>query len=190
MRTFATLFIIALTPTAMPAQTGNDSSGRPKQVRVRLELGLAIARMSSGGASASSVGPVVGGQVAVVSSRSSDVTLEVLAQPFRVQNPNRDEAYRAVYGMFGWQKGGAGPGRTYFRPSLGLVYRPWSGTDVWVSSETSVALGLAVGREDARSSGIPLVTEAFVLISGADELATMLIGATLGVPSARRCTTR
>lgn len=184
MRVFAGLLVGVLS-TAATGQSA-DSAVSGARARVRLGLGLGTASMSSGGVSGSSFGPLIGGQVSFVTSRTCDFAMEVLAQPFRVQNPNRDEAFRAYHIMVGWQFGSASQDRLYIRPSVGMVHRPWSGTDVWVSSESSIALGVAIGVEQGYVGRIPLVTEAFVLLSGGDELSTTLIGTTLNASSARR----
>lgn len=151
----------------------------PGAARLRIGAGFGASSMSSGGASGSAAGLLVGLQASFVTSPRSDVSFEVLAQPFRVQNPNRDEAFRAYYFMLGVQAGGRTAERVYLRPALGLVYRPWTGTDVWVASETSVALGVAGGFEFEPSWHWPIALEVFVLGSGADELSTSLLGISL-----------
>lgn len=195
MRTLAGLLLLAIpTSLAIPAvaaaQATDSSAASEDQVRFRIGGGIGTASLSSGGASASSAGAVFGAQVAIVRSPTSDLTIDVLAQPFRVQNPNRDEAYRATFIMFGWQPGSAGQTRVYGRPALGLVVRPWTGTDVFVASEMSIGLGFAFGVENTRPKGTPLAVEWFALLSGADELGTTLIGVTVSVSTARRRATR
>lgn len=183
MRVLGLLFTVTL-PLAASAQP--DSS--PSRDDTRLRIGLAVGRasLSSGGQSAASVGPLLDAQLALRRSERTDIVLNFLAQPFRVQNPNRDEAYRAYHLMLGWQMGSSGFERVYVRPSIGVVHRPWSGTDVWVSSETSIVLGLAGGREAFRTSRPSVVIEGFALLSGAQELGTTLIGVTVAASSGRR----
>ena len=109
-------------------------------------------------------------------STRTDLTVDVAAQPFKAQNPVADEAFRAVYGLAGVQVGVGRSRRVYLRPELGLVFRSWSGSQVFVSSETSLAAGLGVGGEIPVGRAVGLAPEAFVCVSGAEELSTVLVG--------------
>jgi hypothetical protein len=62
-----------------------------------------------------------------------------------------------------------------------LVFRSWSGSEVFVSSETSLAGGLGIGGEIPVGRALGIVAEAFARFSGAEELSTALVGLGLSV---------
>lgn len=70
--------------------------------------------------------------------------VEAEGQPFRVENPVRDEAFRAVYVLASFQAGLLG---LYVRPGVGLAALFFTGDDVAVDNEMGVALGVSGGYE-------------------------------------------
>jgi len=119
---------------------------------------------------------LLAGQLGIAISPATDLTLGAVFQPYTAQNPVADEAYKGVYTLAGLQVGLGETHRVYLRPELGVVFRSWSGADVFVSSETSLAVGLAFGREWPLGSKTGLAVEGFFRLSGADELFTNLVG--------------
>jgi hypothetical protein len=146
--------------------------------KVQLQAGVApaLARTSVGGETSTDAGPLLTGQVGIPVSTRSHLTIGVVFQPFKAHNPVADERYSGVYSLAGLQVGLGQTRRFHVRPELGLVFRSWSGTEVFVSSETALALGLAFGREWPLGRKMGLAVEGFARLSGADELATVLLG--------------
>jgi hypothetical protein len=145
-------------------------------LHLRIGAGIALARTSVGGETSSELGPLLNGQVGIAISPPVDLTLGVTLQPFKADNPVRSEAYTSVYTLAGVQIALGKARRLHFRPELGLVFRSWSGTDVFVSSETSLAAGLAFGHEWTVGRNMGVTVEGFGRLSGADELSTSLLG--------------
>ena len=146
--------------------------------KVQLQAGVApaLARTSVGGETSTDAGPLLTGQVGIPVSTRSHLTLGVVFQPFKAHNPVIDEQFTAVYSLAGLELGLGQSRRFHVRPELGLVFRSWSGSEVFVSSETALALGLAFGREWPLGRKMGLVVEGFARLSGADELSTILLG--------------
>ena len=170
---FHPIVSIALVSVAV-AQVEAQENDRP--VRLRVGAGVALARTSVGGEAGADVGPLLNGQLGVAVSPAIDLTVGAAFQPFKADNPVADEAYTAVYTLAGLQIGLGETDRLYFRPELGLVFRSWSGSEVFVSSETSLAVGLALGREWPLGRKTGLAIEGFFRLAGADELSTNLLG--------------
>jgi hypothetical protein len=124
----------------------------------------------------SDFGPLLSGQLGFAISSGSHLTLGATFQPFKAHNPVADEAFTAVYTLAAVQLGFGKTRRTYLRPELGVVFRSWSGSEVFVDSETSLAAGLAFGREWPLGRKMGLAIESFIRLSGADELSTTMIG--------------
>lgn len=161
--------------------TSGVAQARPGRVEARAGVALAVASTSVGGHSSTDAGAVFSGQLGLVLSGRSEVTLDVAFQPFTAQNPVRSEAYTARYAILGFQVGLGESRRTYIRPELGVVSRSWSGDDVWVSSDTGPVLGIAVGHEGAVGPRLGLASELFLRLSGGDELGTALWGLSLSL---------
>jgi hypothetical protein len=160
-------------------------------VQLRAGAALGLARTSVGGETSTDIGPLLTGQLGVALSSRTDLTVAVAVQPFKARNPVKDEAFTAVYSLAGVQLGLGPQRRLYLRPELGLVFRSWSGSEVFVPSETSLAAGLALGREWPLSEKLGLAVEGSVRLSGADELSTTLLGLGLSlVPVGARPRTR
>jgi hypothetical protein len=157
------------------------AQARRSSVEVRGGAALGIASTSVGGRSSTDLGPLLTAQLGLVLSTRTDLTGDFVVQAFEAQNPVRDEAFTAVHTLLGVQVGLGELRRVYLRPELGLVFRSWSGADVFVSSETSPAVGFALGGEVALSASLGLVPEIFVRLSGADELSTALWGLAISV---------
>jgi hypothetical protein len=153
-----------------------DAQTQRSTVQLRAGAALGLARTSVAGETSTDVGPLLTGQLGVALSGRTDLTLALVVQPFKAQNPVLDEAYTGVYSLAGLQLGLGNQRRLYLRPELGLVFRSWSGSQVFTPSETSLAVGLALGREWPLSEKLGLAVEGSVRLSGADELSTTLVG--------------
>jgi hypothetical protein len=183
----ALLLFVAAVPTAgagaqdeslRAAQFGRVE-GRRSSVELKAGAALALATTAVGSETGTDVGPLFSGVLGLPLSHRTDLTAEVSWQPFKAHNPVADEAFRAVYGLAGVQVSLGSAWRVYVRPSLGVVVRSWSGSQVFVGSETSLAAALAIGAEFPAGQGLRVAPEAFARLSGAEELSTGLYG--LGV---------
>jgi hypothetical protein len=161
---------------SVASATTLHAQDRGGAVQLRAGAALGIARTSVAGETSTDAGPLLIGQLGVALSGRNDLTLALAVQPFKAQNPVLDEAYTAVYSLAGLQLGLGNQRRLYLRPELGLVFRSWSGSQVFTPSETSLAVGLALGREWPLSEKLGLAVEGSVRLSGADELSTTLVG--------------
>jgi hypothetical protein len=72
------------------------------------------------------------------------VLVEAEGQPFKVQNPARDEAFRGVYVLGAFQAGLLG---LYVRPGAGIGALFFSGEDIAVDNEVGPAVGISAGYE-------------------------------------------
>ena len=173
------------------APSSTTAQARRGSVEVRAGMALGIASTSVGGRSSTEAGPLFNGQFGLVLSSRTDITADFIVQPYKAQNPVADEGFAAIYSLLGAQIGLGGLYRTYLRPELGVVFRSWSGTEVFVSSETGLVAGVAVGREIPLGPTLGLTPEVFVRVSGADELSTPLFGLAISViPVGARTRTR
>ena len=173
---FGRLFLTAGIACGVATAATLHAQARRSPVQLRAGAALGVATTSVGGGKSTKVGPLLTGQFGVALSGRTDLTLELAVQPFKAQNPVRDEAFTAVYTLAGVQVGFGDRRRIYLRPELGLVFRSWSGTSVVVPSETGLAVGLGIGREWPLGAKLGLAAEGFVRLSGADELSTTLVG--------------
>jgi hypothetical protein len=144
--------------------------------QARVGAAIALTRTSVGGETSTDFTPLLTGQFGAAVSDGTDLVVELAVQPFKAQNPVADEAFTAVYALAGVQLGLGESRRLYLRPELGLVFRSWSGSEVFVESETALAAGLAAGREWPIGGRLGLAVEGFLRFSGADELSTILLG--------------
>ena len=159
----------AVTVTALHAQA------RRGVAQARVGVAIALTRTSVGGETSTDFTPLLAGQLGAAVSDGTDLVVELAVQPFKAQNPVRDEAFTGVYTLAGVQVGFGESRRVYLRPELGLVFRSWSGSSVFVPSETGLAVGLGIGREWPLGAKLGLAVEGFVRLSGADELSTTLL---------------
>ncbi len=132
----------------------------------------------------SEFGFTIGGQIWAPLSNSVAVVLEGSLQPNRLENPVIDEAFRAFYLQVGPE---ISFGRSYLRPSLGLVWRIWSYKQRYEETETGFVLGIAFGRERSLGNRFHMSPELIVRLSVAEGLATWVLG--LQVPFGRRSRT-
>ena len=144
-------------------------------------MALGIASTSVSGRSSTDAGPLFNGQLGLVLSSRTDLTADLSVQPYKAQNPVRDEGFTAIYGLLGAQIGLGTLYRSYLRPELGVAFRSWSGSDVFVSSDAGPVAGLAFGREIPIGATLGLVPELFVRVSGGDGLSTTLFGLAISV---------
>ncbi len=142
---------------------------------VRVGAGLGVTRGGTTVGRQSSDRVAMGGNALLRFGRSVRWGLEVDVQPYRIDNPVRQESFRSTYVLPSVELGAqAGP---YLRLGVGGAHRSWSGPDVWVSSELSPAAGLAVGHEFKVAPNVSLSPEAFGRVSVGDEITTRLYGA-------------
>ena len=158
-----------------------SAQARDGPVELRAGAALGWASTSVAGETSTNLGPLLTGQLGYALSTRTDLTLDVAVQPFKAQNPVADEAFRGVYTLAGLQVGVGTSRRVYLRPELGLVFRSWSGSQVFVPSETSPAAGLGIGSEIPVGRALGLAAEAWVRLSGAEELSTVLVGVGLAL---------
>jgi hypothetical protein len=158
--------------------TARTLQAQARHTRVQLRAGgaVALARTSVGGATSTDVGPLLSAQLGFAVSHGNYLTLGAGFQPFKAHNPVADEAFTAVHTVAGVQLALGKARRFYLRPEVGAVFRSWSGSEVFVASETSLAVGLAFGREWPVGRKMGLALEGFARFSGADELSTTLMG--------------
>jgi hypothetical protein len=173
--------LLLLLPLMLGAVAPVGAQARSGPVEVRAGAAFGWARTAVAGEASTDVGPLLTGQVGYALSTRTDLTLDLAVQPFKAQNPVADEAFRAGYGLAGIQVGVGRSRRVYLRPEVGLVYRSWSGSQVFKASETSPAAGLGVGGEMPVGRALGLAAEAFVRLSGAEELSTALVGVGLSL---------
>ena len=157
------------------------AQARRGSVELRAGAALGWTRTSVAGEASTDLGPLLTGQVGYALSTRTDLTVDVAVQPFKAHNPVADEAFTAVYSLGGLQVGLGASRRVYLRPEVGLVFRSWSGSEVFVSSDTSLAGGLGIGGEIPVGRALGIVAEAFARFSGAEELSTALVGLGLSV---------
>ncbi|UCC83408.1 MAG: hypothetical protein JSW46_00310 [Gemmatimonadota bacterium] len=169
---------LVLTPQAgLFAQQESVAPGDRAGVALRLVPGVLYAGASFGDESAESSGKFgfsIGGQFSAPMSRSLGFFLEGVWQPTKVENPHDviDEAFSAFYLLGGLQFGGED---AYLRPSVGVVWRSWSGADALEETETGLALGLAIGYEKPLGRLFHMSPELELRVSGAHGLSTYVL---------------
>jgi hypothetical protein len=173
--------LLLVVPIMLGTFASASAQARGGAVELRAGAALGWARTSVAGESSTNFGPLLTGQLGFALSTRTDLTVDVAVQSFKAQNPVADEAFRGVYTLAGLQIGLITSRRVYLRPELGLVFRSWSGSQVFVSSETSPAAGLGIGGEIPIGRGLGLAPETFVRLSGAEELSTALVGVGISV---------
>jgi hypothetical protein len=89
-------------------------------------------------------GGVIGTAGVGIAGAGTRWLLEAEGQPFKVQNPVRDEAFRAVYALASFQVGLLG---AYVRPGVGLGALFFTGDDVAEDTDVGPAVGLSAGYE-------------------------------------------
>jgi len=143
---------------------------------VRLGLGIGFASSGVGGENLYAVGLVGAALFGFPTGGRADLALEINGQFFKAAPPVGDEAYTAFYVLAGSNIRLGSARRVFLRPSLGIVHRSWSGTEVVTETKTSFAMGIAVGSLARIGDGIGLGPELYIRFSRADEISTTLIG--------------
>lgn len=172
---WAVVQAVLLSTTVLEAQ--EPSRGRA----VRLGAGVGIASTEVGGRTGMDQGLIASAQFAMLRGRRTDYALEVNGQFFKAENPLIDEAYTAFYVLAGPDIRLGSSRKGFLRPSVGLVHRSWSGTQVVSETETSLALGVAAGFLARLAAGPAFGPELYLRVSGAEELSTRLIGLQLTI---------
>lgn len=168
--------LVMLLPLRLGAQaTAPGGNEQPAPFTLRLGAAFGHASTSVSGASSSNDGALLTGLLGFPLSARTDLALDLVVQPFKAQNPARDEAYTTVYALLGVEIGLDARHRVFVRPELGAAFRSWSGTSVSESSETGVALGLVLGYGLPLGRSIGVVLEGAARLSGASELSTGLL---------------
>lgn len=179
MRRSAVLLLSIL--VGVPSST--TAQARRGSVEVRAGMALGIARTYVGRTGSSTdAGPLFNGQLGLVLSSRTDITADFIVQPYKAQNPDADEGFTAIYGLLGAQIGLGRFHRTYLRPELGVVFRSWSGSEVFVSSDKALVAGVALGREIPLGTTLGLAPEVFLrVLVTAYEPDTAMFGLAIGV---------
>lgn len=178
------LTVVALLMVAGPsggyAQHPASSPRRSSDPLIlRVGAGGGLAGTTVGGETSSDGGVLLTGLLGFPVSGRSALALDITVQPFKADNPARDEAYTAVYMLAGLEVGLGQSQRAFVRPELGAVFREWSGTDVWQPAETSIAIGAVFGYSVWTGRMSAWVLEGGVRLSGAEGLSSVL--ASVGV---------
>ena len=139
--------------------------------------GLAIAKSSAGGGSNTSVGLVAGLRFGVGSGSGLITSLDL--QPFRVQNPARDEAHRILFLIPMLRLGNE---RFFVAGGLGSANFHFTGADCICGHDGGLALGLSLGTDGVRLGETPLSVEVFWRggVTSDFELEGSLMGLQLG----------
>lgn len=162
----------AQAPTSPPVRSSD-----PLIVRVGAAGGLAGTTV--GGETSNDGGVLLTGLIGIPVSGRTALALDITVQPFKADNPAREEAFTAVYVLAGLEVGLGQSQRAFVRPELGAVSREWSGTDVWQPSETSIAIGAVFGYSIWAGRMSAWGVEGGIRLSGAEDLSSIL--ASVGV---------
>ena len=148
---------------------------------ITLGPGLARATSAAGGKEASSFGPTIG--VRMGAGAGTGVMASADLQPFRVQNPVRDEAHRILFAM---PMLALGNRDLYVAGGLGLGFFYFTGKDCICGLDAGLALGGSIGLPSIDLRGRRLSAE--LLWRGAVtsdfELDGSIVGIQLGWPIA------
>lgn len=108
-----------------------------------LRVGVGSARALAAVASQSDprLGVVGSGQAGVALRRVA-IVVDATIQPFRVRNPKRAESLAVLYVLPSVQVEGGGG---FLRAGIGVARFWYSGSDVFVPSDTSLGLGASLG---------------------------------------------
>ena len=107
---------------------------------VHAGAGLGMGRTSVGGEQGSAFGPVVSLRMGVPDRAVGGlVTLDV--QPFRVQHPYADEAFRIAYLLPALQ---VNVRPVMLRAGVGAAFSTWSGSDAVTDAEIGLAIGAGI----------------------------------------------
>lgn len=175
---YPALLLLAAVLANPPAAISQE---RATGVELRGGVALGIARTMMGDSSASDAGPLLVGQAGIVLSPRADFTVGVVLQPFHARSPLTDSSYTAIYTLVGAQVAFDQLYRVYLRPEVGLMFRSWSGGEVFGGSAMAPVAGAVLGGEIAIGNALGLAPELFVRVSGADDMRTMLWGVTINL---------
>ena len=103
-------------------------------------------------------------------------SVDLQYEPFKVQNPRRDERYSSFSAIASGYLGLLGVG-------IGWQERFWSGSDVWVRSDGGIAFQFMLAAPMLPVGGWEVSPALFVRLSGWNEIATSAVG--LRVPFGR-----
>lgn len=178
------LHVVALLVVAGAGEVSAQGPASPPQhssdpLILRFGAAGGLAGTTVGGETSSDGGVLLTGLLGFPVSGRSALALDITVQPFKAENPIRDEASTAVYMLAGLEVGLGQSRRAFVRPELGAVFREWSGTDVSQPSETSLAIGAVFGYSVGTGRKSAWVLEGGVRLSGAEELTSVL--ASLGI---------
>ncbi|HSM04646.1 MAG TPA: hypothetical protein VK858_08480 [Longimicrobiales bacterium] len=96
-------------------------------------------------------------------------SFEVEVEPFKVQNPQRDERYSSISVLAGGYLGPVGLG-------LGWQHRSWSGSDVWRDSDGGLAVQFMAALPLVAFGNWALSPDVFLRLAGGSEISTTGFG--------------
>lgn len=130
------LALVPVGPLAPPRARAQGNPGAPPTLHLGLGAGLGSTEVL--GATRTGVGVAGTFQIGAPIGRHLEMYLDVTGHGFRVWNPQRAEAFRAVYimPMLGWRGN-----RLRVDGGLGGVAYFFSGPDVWKSVDGGLAAG-------------------------------------------------
>lgn len=164
---------VSLSCAALVLAANTAGAQDDRGVFFRADLGIARGGTEVGGSTNSSLGVTFGGQ-AGWSGSVVDVALDVVVQPFKVENPRRPEAFTALYVLpsIGVHWAGA-----YVRGGLGWSRLGFSGSNVFVDVDGGPAVGAAIGyRPKALKRRIGIEAFTMLTVSSDGELGASLTG--------------
>ncbi len=139
------MIVAVLATLFLSPATAETKTSTPNRGGIVVRVGIGAARGSVDVAEASGSQTGIAGTLQFGWSGSRwQVLFDAGVQPFRIQNPLRAEAFRVAYGLVSVQ---AFKGRAYVRGGVGPAWYRYSGSDVFVEKDTSVATGLTLGYE-------------------------------------------
>lgn len=179
----AILLVIASPPLSAQEPTVDEDRSGDQRTDTRrgtfLGGGFAAAHGSTkiGGETGRKTGIGFLGMIAGIKSNGlRSFSVDVQYEPFKVQNPQRDERYSSFSIVASGYLGPIGLG-------IGWQQRSWAGSDVWTSSDGGIALQLTAAAPLISIGGLAVSPDLFVRLSGGDEIATSSFG--LRVPFGR-----
>ncbi len=162
---------LALVATAKPASAQKDRKG----IALRVSPGVALTTASFGDddpRSEGALGLTLGGQLLIPISSGAALHFEGVWQPYKIQNPHFDEAFRTTYLMGGIEISTKG---AYLRPSVGVAMRTWSGQFA-PETGTPLAFGLAFGFERPISNSFHVSPELNLRVAWERGLGSLMLG--------------
>lgn len=145
MRRLALAVLPALLAFASPFTEPSSAQGIPFKPGLVFRLGLGV---GSGGTTVSDESNTAEGVIGTVGLGIAGAgmrwLLEAEGQPFKVQNPVLDEAFRALYVLAGFQVGLLG---LYVRPGVGIGALFFTGEEAFEDTDVGPAVGISAGYE-------------------------------------------